>query len=84
MYASRVKVLTISLGRAWRLGAGPPKGGVTIDLDSTICEVSGKAKQGAGFGYTHKWGYHPLFAGPSIDYPRRAAKHQVANQTPPS
>ena len=54
--------MTISLGRAWRLGAGPPKGGVTIDLDSTICEVSGKTKQGAGFGYTHKWGYHPLFA----------------------
>ena len=41
------KVLTISLRRAWRLGAGPPKRGVTIDFDSTICEVSGKAKQGA-------------------------------------
>ena len=56
------KVLTISLGRAWRLGAGPPKRGVTIDLDSTICEVSGKTKQGAGFGYTHKLCYHPLLA----------------------
>ena len=25
MSASRVKVLTMALGRAWRLGAGPPK-----------------------------------------------------------
>ena len=56
------KVLTISLGRAWRLGAGPPKRGMTIDLDSTICEVSGKAKGGAAYGYTHKLGYHPLLA----------------------
>ena len=62
MSASRVKVLTLALGRAWRLGAGPPKRGVTIDLDSTICEVSGKAKQGAAYGYTHKLGYHPLLA----------------------
>ena len=56
------KVLTIALGRAWRLGAGPPKRGVTLDLDSTICEVSGKTKQGAGFGYTNKLCYHPLLA----------------------
>ena len=56
------KVLTVSLGRAWRLGAGPPKGGMTIDLDSTICEVSGNKKQGAAYGHTHKLGYHPLFA----------------------
>ena len=33
-----------------------------IDVDSTICEVAGKAKQGAGFGYTHVLGYHPLLA----------------------
>ena len=56
------KVLTIALGRAWRLGAGPPKRGMTLDLDSTICEVSGKTKQGAAYGYTKKLGYHPLFA----------------------
>ncbi len=56
------KVLTISLGRAWRLGAGVPKKGMTIDLDSTICEVSGKAKGGAAYGYTGKLGYHPLLA----------------------
>jgi hypothetical protein len=35
---------------------------LTIDVDSTICEVVGKAKQGAGFGYTHCLGYHPLLA----------------------
>ena len=33
-----------------------------IDIDSTICEVAGKAKQGAGYGYTKKLGYHPLLA----------------------
>lgn len=58
------KVLTISLGRVWRLGAGPPKKGMTLDLDSTICEVSGKSKQGAAYGYTNKLGYHPLFCVP--------------------
>ena len=56
------KVLTLSLRRAWRLGAGPPKNGVTVDLDSTICEVSGKAKTGASYGYTKVLGYHPLLA----------------------
>jgi hypothetical protein len=35
---------------------------VTIDLDSTICEVHGKAKHGAAYGYTKVLGYHPLLA----------------------
>ena len=35
---------------------------VVIDLDSTICEVHGKAKQGAAYGYTKRLGYHPLLA----------------------
>ena len=35
---------------------------MTIDLDSTICEVHGKAKQGAAYGYTRQLGYHPLLA----------------------
>ena len=56
------KVLTLALGRAWRVGAGPGRGPVTVDLDSTICEVSGKTKQGAAFGYTKVLGYHPLLA----------------------
>lgn len=33
-----------------------------VDLDSTVCEVTGKAKQGAAFGYTKVLGYHPLLA----------------------
>jgi Transposase DDE domain group 1 len=33
-----------------------------IDVDSTICPVDGKAKQGAGFGYTKVLGYHPILA----------------------
>ncbi len=50
------------LTRAWALGAGPGEGPVTIDLDSTICEVHGYQKQGAAYGYTKVLGYHPLLA----------------------
>ena len=35
---------------------------MTIDMDSTICEVHGKQKQGAAYGYTKVLGYHPLLA----------------------
>ena len=35
------------LRRAWALGAGPGGGRLVIDVDSTICEVAGKQKQGA-------------------------------------
>ncbi len=48
--------------RAWALGAGPGEMPLVIDIDSTICEVDGKAKQGASYGYTKKLGYHPLLA----------------------
>ena len=52
-----------ALGRAWAAGAGPdPDAPVTLDLDSTICEVSGTAKEGAAYGYTKVLGYHPLVA----------------------
>src|ERR671913_775627 len=50
------------LSRAWAAGAGPGDGPVTIDVDSTICEVHGYHKQGACYGYTHTLGYHPLLA----------------------
>ena len=50
------------LERAWAAGAGPGDGALVIDVDSTICEVAGHAKQGAGFGYTHVLGYHPILA----------------------
>ena len=56
------KVIAEMLGRAWRAGAGPGDEPVVIDVDSTICEVHGKAKQGAGYGYTRVFGYHPLLA----------------------
>jgi len=47
-------VLAEVLRRAWALGAGPGASQMVIDLDSTICEVCGKAKGGAGFGYTQR------------------------------
>jgi len=52
------------LARLWAAGAGPgdPAGPLTFDLDSTICPVYGRAKQGAGFGYTKVRGYHPQLA----------------------
>ena len=37
------KAVGETLGRVWALGAGPGDGEVTLDLDSTICEVSGSA-----------------------------------------
>ncbi len=51
------------LARAWAAGAGPGREPLTIDLDSTICETYGLAKQGARHhGYTGVRGYHPLLA----------------------
>lgn len=50
------------LANAWAAGAGPGDNDLVIDLDSTICEVHGHAKQGAGYGYTKCLGYHPLVA----------------------
>ena len=51
------------LARAWAAGAGPGDAPLTIDLDSTICETYGLAKEGARHHtYTHVRGYHPLLA----------------------
>ena len=51
------------LARAWAAGAGPGDSPLTIDLDSTICETYGLAKEGARHhGYTGARGYHPLLA----------------------
>ena len=55
-------VLAEALRRAWALGAGPGAGRCVVDVDSTIAEVCGKAKAGAGYGYTKRLGYHPLLA----------------------
>jgi hypothetical protein len=56
------KVAGELLERAWAAGAGPGQAPVTIDVDSTICETYGFAKQGGVFGYTKVRGYHPLVA----------------------
>ena len=51
------------MARAWSAGAGPGDGPLTIDLDSTICETYGLAKEGARHhGYTGQRDYHPLLA----------------------
>jgi Transposase DDE domain group 1 len=55
-------VIAETIRRAWSLGAGPGASPMTIDVDSTICEVFGKAKGGAAYGYTRVLGYHPLVA----------------------
>ncbi|MDQ6613927.1 MAG: transposase [Actinomycetota bacterium] len=51
------------LARAWAAGAGPGSEAVTVDVDSSIVETYGLAKQGgAQFTYNHVRGYHPLVA----------------------
>jgi hypothetical protein len=54
-------VLDTTLGRAWQAGGGPGEGmPLVIDIDSFVGEVCGYQKQGAGYGYTKKLGYHPI------------------------
>ena len=50
------------MARAWAAGAGPGTQPMTIDVDSTVCEVHGHHKGGAAYGYTRQLGYHPLLA----------------------
>jgi len=51
------------LARAWAAGLGPDvDADLTIDIDSTVVETYGLAKQGGGFAYTGVRGYHPLIA----------------------
>ncbi len=52
----------LALGRAWSVGAAPDAAEMTVDLDSTVCEVWGKSKGGAAYGHTGVLGYHPLVA----------------------
>ena len=51
-----------SLERAWKAGAGPGDGRLVVDVDSFVGEVCGYQKQGAGYGYTKLYGYHPILA----------------------
>ena len=51
------------LAQAWVVGAGPGNDPLTIDLDSTVCETYGLAKEGAQrHTYAGQRGYHPLLA----------------------
>ena len=51
------------MARAWAAGAGPGDDPLTIDLDSTVCETYGLAKEGAQrHNYAGQRGYHPLLA----------------------
>jgi hypothetical protein len=52
----------VLLARAWAAGASPGDAPMTFDVDSTVNEVHGKTKQGAAYGYTRQFGYHPLLA----------------------
>ena len=52
----------LALGRAWSVGAAPQVTEMTVDVDSTVCEVHGKSKGGAAYGHTKVLGYHPLVA----------------------
>src|SRR6188472_3939026 len=56
------KLLAESLTRAWQAGAGPGAGRLVIDVDSFVGEVCGYLKQGAAYGYTRLFGYHPILA----------------------
>jgi hypothetical protein len=56
------RVLAEALTRAWRAGTGPGAERLVIDVDSFVGQVHGYQKQGVGFGYTKKRGYHPMLA----------------------
>jgi hypothetical protein len=56
------RVLDVAVSRAWAAGVGPGELPLVLDMDSFVGEVYGYAKGGAGYGYTHKLGYHPLLA----------------------
>jgi hypothetical protein len=56
------RVLADSLTRAWAAGGGPGAERLVVDVDSFVGEVHGYDKQGAGFGYTGRRGYHPILA----------------------
>ena len=56
------RVLAETLTRAWRAGAGPGEERLVVDVDSFVGEVHGYQKEGVGFGYTRRRGYHPMLA----------------------
>src|SRR4051812_22575003 len=68
------------LERAWAMGAGPGDRRLVIDVDSTICQVEGKKKPGAAFGYTRCWATTRSWpAGPT---PARSCTRACAKDQP--
>ena len=53
-------VIGETIRRAWGFVRLPAR--LVVDLDSTICEVTGRKKLGAAYGYTKALGYHPVLA----------------------
>ena len=51
-----------ALERAWQAAAGPGAGRLVIDVGSFVGEGCGRLEQGAAYGYTQLFGYHPLLA----------------------
>jgi hypothetical protein len=51
-----------TLEPAWKAGAGPGNRRLVIDVDSFVGEVCGHLKQGAAYGHTKLFGYHPILA----------------------
>ena len=78
------RVLGELLRRAWVAGAGPSDGPLTVDVDSTICEVHGHHKQGACYGYTRRLGLHPLLAFRADSGEVLHARLRKARPTPPA
>ncbi len=56
------RVLAETLTRVWRAGAGPGGERLVVDVDSFVGEAYGYQKEGVGFGYTKRRGYHPMLA----------------------
>ncbi len=78
------KVTAVALARAWAAGTGPGDAPMTIDLDSTVCEVHGYAKGGASYGHTRRLGYHPPARHPGRDRrgPTRPPAHRQGQHRP--
>ena len=70
------RVLDESIRRAWAAGAGPGEAPVTVDVDSTICETYGLAKQGARFGL-----HQGARLSPAVGH---AGRHRRGRRGPPA
>ena len=76
LHSSLTLISMNQMARAWQAGAGPGDGPLTIDLDSTICETYGLAKEGAR--HPHSRLLHPL-----VEYTHTTRlAHALANALP--